>query len=163
MSTPGSYLPDPEQLRAGISDRPPEYSAGTTLDGARGTSRRRYLRSPVEACRPIALQLLDPQGRPASPWKHADILDVSVGGFCLLITEDEAPLPLAQLMQLRLDVRPHPSFGADEIRAELRWFVRSGYVVSLGVGFEQPMGAPPELLPCRRAERRSLEPDQTLG
>lgn len=163
MTSPGSYLPDPDQLRPGGVARPPGYSAGTTLETSSGASRRHYLRSPVEACRPIALQLLDDRGQPASPWRHADILDVSAGGFCLLITEQDRPLPLTQLMHLRLDVRAHPAFGADEIRAGLRWFVRSGYVVSLGVGFDAPLSSRPELLPCRRSQPRGPEPEQPLG
>ena len=141
-----------------------DLAVWTRLDDRQANSagvRRLHLRNPVESCRPIGLQLIDANGSPISGWHQADILDVSLGGFCLLLMED-VPLDLAQLMQLRLDVRPHPSFGVDVVLAELRWFVRSGLIVSLGVGFATPLQQLPELLPCRRAERRPLDLDHTL-
>ena len=125
-------------------------------------TRREHARNPVEACRPIGLQLIDDDGAALSDWHQADILDASLGGFCLLMMED-VPLDLTHLMRLRLDVRPHPSFGVDELFAELRWFVCSGLIVSLGVGFENPLQEMPELLPCRRHERRDLDLDHTLA
>ena len=142
----------------------PDLSVWTVLDGkgkADLQSRREHVRNPVEACRPIGLQLVDGEGTPISGWHQADILDVSIGGFCLLLLED-VPLELTQLMRLRLDVRAHPSFGVDVLMAELRWFVHSGLIVSLGVGFENPLQRLPVLLPCRRSERRPLDLDQTL-
>ncbi|MFM7652052.1 MAG: PilZ domain-containing protein [Vulcanococcus sp.] len=142
----------------------PHLSVWTVLNGrddADLQSRREHTRNPVEACRPIALQLIDAEGAPISAWHQADILDVSLGGFCLLLMED-VPLELTQLMRLRLDVRPHPSFRVDEVMAELRWFVRSGLIVSLGVGFENPLQRLPVLLPCRRADRRPIDGDHTL-
>jgi len=142
-----------------------DLSVWTVLDSqgdADLQSRREHTRNPVEACRPIGLQLTDAEGAPISSWHQADILDVSLGGFCLLMMED-VPLELTQLMRLRLDVRPHPSFGVDAVMAELRWFVRSGLIVSLGVGFENPLQRLPVLLPCRRAERRPLDLDHTLA
>ncbi|MFY8148280.1 MAG: hypothetical protein ACOVNL_03560 [Prochlorococcaceae cyanobacterium] len=69
-------------------------------------------------------------------------------------------MPLTQQMRLRLNVRPHPAFGADVVGAELRWFVRVGFVVTLGVGFDQPLTELPMLLACRRSERR--DPESTL-
>ena len=96
------------------ADLPP-LSVWTVLDSRDSAdlqSRREHTRNPVEACRPIGLQLIDPEGVPLSAWHQADILDVSLGGFCLLLMED-VPLELTQLMRLRLDVRPHPSFGVD--------------------------------------------------
>ena len=124
-------------------------------------SRREHQRNSVVACRPIGLQLIDPAGPAASPWFQADILDVSLGGLCLLLMED-VPLELAPSMRLCLDVRPHPSFGTDVLPVELRWFVRSGLIVSLGVGFLEPLQELPELLVCRRSQRRPLDLDQTL-
>ena len=142
-----------------------EFSVWTALDGRDDRdlqSRREHTRNPVESCRPIGLQLIDAEESPISGWHQADILDVSCGGFCLLLMED-VPLELTQLMRLRLDVRSHPSFGVDAVMAELRWFVRSGLIVSLGVGFDNPLDRLPVLLPCRRAERRPLDLDQTLA
>ncbi|MFY8148281.1 MAG: hypothetical protein ACOVNL_03565 [Prochlorococcaceae cyanobacterium] len=50
------------------------FGAGTALKAAdeapttveREASRRNHLRNPVEACRPIALQMLDDQNHPTS-------------------------------------------------------------------------------------------------
>ena len=144
----------------------PPISVWTALDrrepADRQESRREHARNSVEACRPIGLQLIDDDGAALSGWHQADILDVSLGGFCLLLMED-VPLDLNHLMRLRLDVRPHPSFGVDVLMAELRWFVRSGLIVSLGVGFENPLQELPVLLPCRRSERRPLDLDHTLA
>lgn len=171
MSSPGNYLPIQDLESPLLLEYVGNFSAGTSLqpledeDGvallAEDGCRRTHLRNPVEACRPIAAQMLDEQGEPASAWYLADILDVSVGGFCLLITEDQ-PMPLAQLMRLRLDVRPHPAFGAPVVGAKLRWFVRAGFVVTLGVGFDQPLAKVPALLPCRRSARRELDISQAL-
>ncbi|MEB3263678.1 MAG: PilZ domain-containing protein [Synechococcus sp.] len=171
MSSPGNYLPIQDLESPLLLEYAGNFSAGTSLqpledvDGvallAEDGGRRTHLRNPVEACRPIAVQMLDEHGEPASAWYLADILDVSVGGFCLLITEDQ-PMPLAQLMRLRLDVRPHPAFGAPVVGAELRWFVRAGFVVTLGVGFDQPLAQLPALLPCRRGARRELDVSQAL-
>ncbi|MEA5474596.1 PilZ domain-containing protein [Synechococcus sp. CCY9201] len=162
MTSQGHYLPfsdsDPGLATEGL-EYPGSFFAGTTLQPSIGPSddqdSRRHLRNPVEACRPIAVQVLDDLGQPASAWYLADILDVSVGGFCLLITEDQ-PMPLAQRLRIRLDVRPHPSFGVDVMPAVLRWFVRSGFVVTLGVGFEKPLDSLPLLLPCRRSTKRQI-------
>jgi PilZ domain len=159
MSKSGEYLPDHSQLSALRDRRDASYAAGTSLDAESQRARRRHLRAPVEACRPVAIQFLDEEGQPACGWTAADILDVSLGGFCLLITEDK-PLPIAQLMRLHLDVTPHPAFGVELIPGELRWFVRSGFVLSIGVGFDEPLSSIPALLPCRRAVRRDLEPDR---
>mgnify|MGYP006292131317 FL=1 len=158
-------LPDRRHLEPGLTADQPAVSVWTALDRRDQTdwqvSRREHARNPVEACRPIGLQLIDDDGAALSGWHQADILDVSLGGFCLLLMED-VPLDLNHLMRLRLDVRPHPSFGVDALLADLRWFVRSGLIVSLGVGFENPLQELPELLPCRRSEVRPLDPDQAL-
>jgi len=76
---------------------------------------------------------------------------------------EDVPLELAPLMRLCLDVRPHPSFGTDVLSAELRWFVRSGLIVSLGVGFIEPLEELPVLLACRRAQRRPFDREQILA
>ena len=56
--------------------------------------------------------LINDDDSPACAWTFADILDISHGGFCLLITE-QPYLPITTLMRLRLDLRPHPGFGED--------------------------------------------------
>ena len=75
-------------------------------------ARRLHVRSPVEACRPIGVRLINDDDSPACAWTFADILDISHGAFCLLITE-QPDLPITTLMRLRLDLRPHPGFGED--------------------------------------------------
>jgi hypothetical protein len=90
------------------------------------------------------VQLLDAAGEPVCESIQADILDVGRGGLCLLVVED-ADLPIAKPMNLWLDVRSHPEFGADFLCGELRWFVRSCFALAFGVGFHVPLIAPPPL------------------
>ena len=106
--------------------------------------RRVQQRDQVEVCRPIALRLLDEAGQPLSDWLPADILDVSVGGLCLLLAQDDS-LPLRQLMPLQLDVRNQPSFQRELIAGQLRWFVPSGFVITLGLVFDTPLPQVPTL------------------
>lgn len=119
-------------------------------------ARRLHVRSPVEASRPIGVQLINDDDSPACAWTFADILDISHGGFCLLITE-QPDLPITTLMRLRLDLRPHPGFGEDFVHGQLRWFVNSGFVLAFGVDLDAQLSAIPSLLPCRRSSRRELD------
>lgn len=161
MSVSGGYLPDQAQ-RSGLGSGPlADFDAATALELQSQRVRRLHARSPVEACRPIGVQLINDDGSPACPWTLADILDISNGGFCLLITE-HPDLPIKTLMRLRLDVRPHPGFGVDVLHGELRWFVNSGFVLSFGVGLDAPLADIPPLLPCRRSSRRELDPEEQL-
>ncbi|MCP9815476.1 PilZ domain-containing protein [Synechococcus sp. GreenBA-s] len=140
-----------------------EVEAGTLLYGSpeelgeegRGPDQRRTYRHPVEVCRPIGLQLLNEALEPVTAWLLADILDVSLGGLCLLITET-TDHPFAPRYRVRLNVTAHPSFGVSEVMGELRWFVKSDYVVTMGIGFDQQLSELPDLLPCRRTVRRPL-------
>lgn len=162
MSISGGYLPAQDQP-SGLGSGPlANFAAATSLEPQQQLVRRLHVRAPVEACRPIGVQLLNGDGSPACAWTLADILDISNGGFCLLITE-HPDLPITTLMRLRLDVRPHPGFGVDVLHGELRWFVNSGFVLSFGVGLDAPLAAIPPLLPCRRASRRELDPTELLG
>lgn len=102
-------------------------------------------RTTIEACRSIALQLLAADGSALTPWLAADILDLSLGGVCLLLSDDGS-LPLQQGMALRLDLRAQPDFQVDQLGASLRWFVPSGYVATLGVLFDQPLVRLPVLV-----------------
>lgn len=165
MSMSGGYLPDQNQLGGLGSGPKADFAAATSLEPQPQPQRVRRLhaRAPVEACRPIGVQLINEDGSPASGWTLADILDISHGGFCLLITE-HPELPITTMMRLRLDVRSHPGFGVDLLNGQLRWFVNSGFVLSFGVGLDAPLAAIPPLLPCRRATRRELDPgEQFLG
>jgi len=104
----------------------------------------RQPRDAIEICRPISLQLLSGAGEALSAWLPADILDVSLGGLCLLISEDPA-LELYEGMPLQLDVTSQPSFGQPRIHGQLRWFRRSGLVITLGLVFDEPLKVLPEL------------------
>jgi|LauGreDrversion4_2_1035121.scaffolds.fasta_scaffold1480580_1 hypothetical protein len=110
-----------------------------------GAPRRVQQRDQVEVSRPIAVRLLDDGGEPLSAWLVADILDVSVGGLCLLLAQDDS-LPLRQLMPLQLDVRNQPGFQRELMGAQLRWFVPSGFVVTLGLVFDTPLPDLPALV-----------------
>ena len=112
---------------------------------AAAAPRRVQPRDQVEVCRPISLRLLDEAGQPLSDWLAADILDVSVGGLCLLLSQDDN-LPLRQLMPLQLDVRNQPGFQRELMGAQLRWFVPSGFVITIGLVFDTPLPALPALI-----------------
>ena len=122
---------------------PPSAGAPEAVDPA-AAERRNAFRHPVEVSRPIALMLLDGQGEPASPWMVADILDVSLGGMCLL-AHGRYNHPFASTTSLQLDLTSQPSFGVPELVASLRWYVRTDPVVTLGVAFERPLPALPML------------------
>ncbi len=77
----------------------------------------------------------------------ADILDISLGGLCLLIT-DHQDLCVDQLLTLDFSAhrRPDGIQYPGPVQARLRWFVRSGPVTTMGVGFVIPLQELPELL-----------------
>lgn len=115
--------------------------------------KRQYPRLVAPPCRPVTLRTEGP-GEP-SRWFYADILDISHGGLCVLIT-DSHDLEVGEV--LTVDFKAHrlpASFGGDtRLPATLRWFVRSGHVTTMGVGFVQPLTELPELLPERRHRLR---------
>lgn len=115
----------------------------------------------MEATRPLALRQLDAEDQPIGPWYSADILDISRGGLCLLVMHDSA-LQLGEVVRVRLDLRAQPGFGLASVTGSIRWYVESGFVLSLGVSFDQPLTQMPELLPCRRSSRRELDPDYEI-
>jgi PilZ domain len=109
------------------------------------SSRRLHHREPIPACRPIAVRRLTDDENIVSAWLPADILDLSLGGVCLLIPDDGSP-PLEPEARLDLDCHAQPGFGVDHIPCRLIWQVRSGFGVTLGLRFEQPLAALPPLL-----------------
>lgn len=167
MAAGALFPPFPEQPG---SDEPPGTADGSTdgitaatvLEGdqppsAVGDDRRGAFRNPVEAVRSIGLMLLDDTGYAASPWLVADILDVSLGGLCLLLVERQDN-PFRPHYRVRLNVSMHPDFGSPEIAGSLRWFVRAAHdhVVTLGVQFDTELPKLPVLLACRRDQPRVL-------
>lgn len=92
-------------------------------------------------CQPLRVLL------PTAGCISADILDISLGGVCLLITENQE-LRIGQ--DLSLDFSSHRLPRALQsqslIQARLRWYVRSGPVTTMGVGFAVPLPELPELV-----------------
>lgn len=117
-----------------------------------GPEARRLERFPVQGTRPIALRPLQPSGEPAGPWVLADILDISLGGLCLLVT---GSLALERGQHLLLDLRAHPGFGLKRQEVEARWWMSADSFSTLGIAFPVPLASIPELA----LERRSVQRD----
>lgn len=124
---------------------PPDESAWL------GPEHRRLERYSVQASRPIAVRLIDADGQPQGRWFLADILDISRGGLCLLVS-GPMQLPPAQLLQL--DVRCHPDFGQHRLQCQMRWCRSSIGFSTLGLAFSATMSRVPRLEVERRTVRR---------
>ncbi|MFM7313925.1 MAG: PilZ domain-containing protein [Cyanobium sp.] len=118
-------------------------------------TRRTHVRAAAEAVRPLALQRLNPgDGNLESRWMLADILDISCGGLCLLLSES-LQLPIAEKVQL--DVRSHPAFGTQRMEAEVRWCSNpssSRSFTTLGLAFCKALAEVPRLALERRTVHR---------
>jgi hypothetical protein len=91
----------------------------------------------------------------ASNWFCADILDISLGGLCLLIANShEMEVGAAITVDFKAHQLPASFAGGTCLAATLRWFVHSGFVTTMGVGFSQPMLELPVLLSERRHKSR---------
>lgn len=124
---------------------------GTETGEDQSGNRYRLRRFPVEDSRPVAIRSLDPDGKPNGPWKLADILDISLGGLCLLIIGE---LEIHSLQHVELDVRSHPTFPWVRHTVEVRWLTSSSAFTTLGVAFLEPLTTLPKLEPERRTVRR---------
>jgi hypothetical protein len=113
--------------------------------------QRRYERTVAPPCRPVPIQLLSSESEPRTEWFYADILDISLGGLCLLITENH-DLQVGQ--KLLVDFKVHRASDLHRVAGLVRWFVRSGTVTTMGVGFSEPLPLLPQLLPERRNRLR---------
>ncbi|MFM7313924.1 MAG: PilZ domain-containing protein [Cyanobium sp.] len=122
-------------------------------------TRRLHARAMVAAARPLAMQPLDPDSQTLQSWTLVDILNISLGGLCLLVPHDGGQIFHPSRL-VRLDVRCHPDFGVATLMGQIRWSLASDFVMTLGIGFESPLEVFPELLPCRRSHRRELESTQ---
>jgi hypothetical protein len=114
--------------------------------------QRRHERLVAPPCRPVPIQLQQQDGTPRSEWFYADILDMSLGGLCLLITENHA---LEVGHGLLVDFKVHRSADLHRVPGLVRWFVRSGSVTTMGIGFIEPLQELPQLLPERRHRLRN--------
>ena len=112
---------------------------------------RRFERLVAPPCRPVPIQLLSPDGEPRTEWFYADILDISLGGLCLLISENH-DLQVGQ--KLLVDFKVHRATDLHRVEGLVRWFVRSGIFATMGVGFSKPLPLLPQLLPERRNRLR---------
>ena len=166
-----SHLPD----LAGDPSRPPgvswseplskdsgRFEAETILTGdeyleilGSDDGERRFERLVAPPCRPVPIQLLSPDGEPRTEWFYADILDISRGGLCLLITGNH-DLQVGQ--ELLVDFNVHRTADLHQVAGLVRWFVRSGtvttMVTTMGVGFSEPLPQLPQLMPERRHSPR---------
>ena len=117
-------------------------------------SQRRSERLVAPPCRSVPIQLLSPDGEPRTEWFYADILDISIGGLCLLITDNHG---LQVDQRLLVDFKLHIAPELHRVAGFVRWFVHSGIVTTMGVGFSEPLPQLPQLpqlLPERRARLR---------
>jgi hypothetical protein len=117
-----------------------------------GHEHRLLERYPVQASRPIAARLLDAGGQPQGRWFLTDILDISRGGLCLLVS---GPMQLPSQQRLQLDVRCHPDFGRVRLESQVRWCRSSLSFTTLGLAFLELLPRVPRL----ELERRSLRRD----
>jgi hypothetical protein len=149
----GSSWVDPYGSDLGLFDTESSLFTAEDFDSltpVEGQSRHERLVAPP--CRPVPIQLLQPDGSPRTEWFYADILDISLGGLCLLITESHA---LEVGHGVLVDFKAHRSSDLHRVPGLVRWFVRSGSVTTLGLGFADPLHDLPELLPERRTRLRN--------
>lgn len=128
--------------------------------------KRAFVRQPIENCRNIAVRRLDGDLKPCGRWFLADIVDVSEGGMCLIVSEEQS-LEVGQW--LLLDLRCHPGFGQLRLQARMCWLIRAHFALTFGVAFATPLKEVPVLSVERRSIRRdpneedwALEEEQEL-
>ena len=121
-----------------------------------GPEARKLERIPVQGTRPIAMRPMGPAGTASAPWVLADILDISLGGLCLLVS---GPMVLQRGQHLQLDLRSHPDFGVFRLEVEARWWMSSESFSTIGIAFPVPLRTIPELELERREERRDPNHD----
>jgi hypothetical protein len=106
--------------------------------------RRRFLRRPVGGGNAISVQRLSGRADATTTTYPADILDVSLGGLCLLLGTAEVFRVGDRLL---LDLSSHPAFGVARMRGSIRWLQASGLsgVAVAGVAFDIPLTNLPNL------------------
>lgn len=151
--------PAQDQASAGTAERPTPSCVllNTPLsDEWLGHEQRRLERYPVQASRPIAMRLLDDDTGDGS-WHLADILDIGLGGLCLMLSGALKP---SKGQRLQLDLRAHPDFGCSRMEAVVRWCRSAAGFTTLGIAFIQPLSRLPHLELERRSTRR--DPNEEL-
>ncbi len=113
--------------------------------------QRRHERLVALPCPPVLIQLPSPGGEARAEWFYADILDISLGGLCLLITGNH-DLQVGQA--LVVDFNVHRTADLHQVEGFVRWFVSSGTFTTMGMGFSEPLPQLPQLLPERRHSPR---------
>ena len=116
-----------------------------------GHEHRHQRRFPVQVSRPIAMRELDVEHSFGGRWVLVDILDISKGGICLMVSGVHQ---LLADQHLTLDVRSHPGFGLLRLEVTVRWCRRSLSFTTFGVSFLEALPVVPRLEMERRSERR---------
>ena len=138
------FLPAAETLLRDLQRQPRERrQRPRQADGGVG-GRRQQERLPVSEVRPLQFRWLPLEASEVEGWQSANILDISLGGMALLVCAPPGREPGARL---QLDLSNHPHFGAPERSAVLRWSRLGGLFAVLGVAFDEPLSALPELTP----------------
>lgn len=129
--------------------------SGCIVEGADSTwnarDKRRLRRYQVAGSRPVLLRPVIPQSEEELPWLVADILDISLGGLCLLLS---GGLELSADQCVELDLRAHPQFPWTRLTVEVRWWISAGTFTTLGIVFPAPLPSIPRLEQERRGVRR---------
>ena len=109
----------------------------------------------LAACRlgvgDVALRELDGEQGFVGRWLLVDILDISKGGMCLMVSDAHHFLADQHLM---LDLRAHPDFGVLRLEVKVRWCRCSRSFTTFGVSFLEALPVVPRLEMERRSERR---------
>jgi hypothetical protein len=157
ISGPMNKPQAPDDIATGGRQDDPDRLVESAGVAWNGREHRRLERYPVAGSRPIALRPLGPDGQPAGSWMLADILDISLGGLCLLIT---GSLELQPGQMLELDLRSHPNFPWVRVTVQTRWWISADSFSTLGLSFEPQLTTIPRLAMERRGQRR--DPNQAV-
>ncbi len=150
----GEQMIGPQGFRQGAADDSNVLLSENGAAQARewlGHEHRRLQRFPVQASRPIALRELDGEQGFVGRWLLVDILDISKGGMCLMVSDAHHFLADQHLM---LDLRAHPDFGVLRLEVKVRWCRCSRSFTTFGVSFLEALPVVPRLEMERRSERR---------
>ncbi|QEY31254.1 PilZ domain-containing protein [Synechococcus sp. RSCCF101] len=115
-----------------------------------GGSRRDSERFDVVSCAPLRIRS---DSTDSDQWIVADLLDVSLSGFCLLLIGDHK---LESGTEVTLDVSNHPDMGARDLKGSVCWCVADIFVCTIGVRLSEPLARLPKLAPAEDAPMELL-------